>query len=100
MIAAASVVVTEDDERRRAHVAEPVRALEVVARDDDVDELRELRVRRPRELEECLDFVGVALAIILGEKGVGLADLVAYGSLEPETHELVDGAVRQAGDAV
>ena len=50
MVAAGFVVIADQDQRRHAHVAEPVGRFPVVARDAEVDVLRKLGVGRAGEL--------------------------------------------------
>ena len=71
MIAARRIVVADEDQRRTFHVAEPVRGFPIVTRDDQMNVLRQFCVSRPGELKECLDFVRMFLAIVVGEKRAG-----------------------------
>src|SRR5437879_5589453 len=99
MIAAAGVAVADGYQSRDPDVAQPVSALAVLACEDEMDKLRELRVCRPGQVEEFLDFLRIAVAVILGKESVGPADLVADRLLETHLDQLHDRAVRQARDA-
>ena len=68
VIAADRVGFADQHQCRRLHVAQAVRPFKVMARDAKVDELRQLGVRRPGELEKCFDFVAMAFAIFSGKK--------------------------------
>src|SRR5262245_58693184 len=77
-----------------------MRALPVMARDTEIDKLRELGMGCPEKFEELLHFVGMAIAIVLCEKGIGVTDLVTYVFLKSHFHQIDDEAMWQTGDTI
>ena len=71
-----------------------------MARDAEMDKLRKLGMSRPEKFEELLHFIGMAIAIVLCEKGIRVTDLVTYVLLKPHLHQIDNQAVWQTGDAI
>src|SRR5262245_50398200 len=71
-----------------------------MARDAQMDKLRKLGMGCPEKFEELLYFVGVAIAIVLCEKGIRVTDLVTNIFFKSHLHHLDDQAVWQTGDAI
>src|SRR5262245_57053627 len=69
MVAPDRVSFADNHQRRRFDIAETVGPFPVVARDAEMDKLRKLGMGCPEEFEETLHFVGMAIAIVLCEKG-------------------------------
>ena len=80
--------------------AETVRALEIVPRHAEMDELRQLRMRLPGELEKFFDLIAVPLTIVAGKKSIGLDDLIVDEFLETHFHHVDHQPMRQAGNAI
>jgi len=72
VIAAHSVSLADQDQRACFHITQAMRPVEVVASHAEVNELGQLGVRRPGELEKRFDLVPMPIAIVLGEESVGL----------------------------
>src|SRR5258705_87587 len=53
-----------------------------MARDAKMDELRQLGVRRPGELEKCFDFVAMAFAILSGKESIRIDDFIVKDNIE------------------
>src|SRR5262245_26752450 len=71
-----------------------------MARDAYMHELRELGMGCPEKFEDLLDFIGMAVAIVLCEKGIRVTDLVTYVLLKPHLHHIDHKTMRQTGNAI
>jgi len=100
VIAADRVGFADQHQCRRLHVAQAVRPFEVVARDAKVNELRQLGVRRPGELEKCFYFVAMAFAILSGKESIRIDDFVVNKFLEAHFHHVEHQTMRQARNTI
>ena len=77
-----------------------MRALPVVARDAEMHELRQLGVRRPRELAKFLHLLVMVIAVVFRKKRIGITNFMMDEFLESHFDEIHDETMRQTRDAV
>src|ERR1700757_178660 len=77
-----------------------MRAFPVMTRDAEMNELRQLRMRGPREFKKFLDFVAMAFPVLFGKESVGLTGLMIDKFFETHFHHIEDLAMGQTRDAI